>query len=593
MSMSSNVNYRSMNGIIEFDDGNGGLLSGGNLTSQDANITNGALIGGTSNIHKLDIADVLTLDGTLNVNSVPISPVWLSYLQDCGSNIQDQINAIVASTYVLLGNNNTWTGTNVFDNTVTLDATTRCNESIVFKGGEGTYFRNMADTAGASLFYDETRGFWNNVIGSSKLTYSVGQADKMLISSSGVNMVSPVTFFDTVSGLHATSIANGTISDSEYETLNGVTGNIQLQLESKQPQVNELFPVSASAIGDVSYTSTDPVTNTEYSYLRGVTSAIQTQINAITSSLLANNNTWSGTNVFNDNVYMNSLEWNSNASTLPTYDGNGRGAIQGRSEAISSMCFINNNSNEDASTSAFLFYKMFNSSVLTPIAWLSNVGDFNCNGVVTSASVETTDIATDNITTDTLTVNTSAVLPIGSKLNILGSTAGSTAPVAGTGGYIYCRGQTTYGNSVSSMNAFSNTANDTIAFDWSKRTGTTTDLMRLFNAGDLWVKGFFQSKVLIQDIVEFSSDYTFTDWRFIPAIIMITADCNITMTEFNPTGLRTTVIRKTGNVTVKSARVARNQIFVGGVNNYSFLFNGGTTSIDLIYDANGSWVVFN
>jgi len=94
MSMSSNVNSRSMNGIIEFDDGNGGLLSGGNLTSQDANITNGALIGGTSNIHKLDIADVLTLDGTLNVNSVPISPVWLSYLQDCASNIQDQINAI-------------------------------------------------------------------------------------------------------------------------------------------------------------------------------------------------------------------------------------------------------------------------------------------------------------------------------------------------------------------------------------------------------------------------------------------------------------------------------------------------------------------
>lgn len=534
------VNNRTLTGIISFDDGSGGVLSDGKLTSHQADIANGASIGGTSSIHKLDIADVLTLDGILNVNSVPISPTWLSYLQDCSSNIQDQIDSIIASAYALLSSNNVWTGTNEFEGDVT------------FSGGI-----TGVPTLSANNTWTGTNDFTN-----------------------------------TVTGLHAPGIANGTVSDLEFETLNGVTGNIQLQFESKQPQVNELFPISASAVGDVSYTSTDPVTNTEYSYLRGVTSSIQTQINAVTSSisgLLASVNTWTNANLYSTGW----IELNGNASSLPTYSINGRGAIQGRSEVASSMCLINNNNNEDTGTSAFIFFKMFNSSLLTQIAWISNYGDFHCNGELTSASLTTTDIVTDDIITDTLTVNTSGVFPVGSKLRIQGSTAGTTAPTAGTGGYMYCRGQTTYGNSVSSMNAFSDTDADTVCFDWSKRTGTTTDLMRLYNAGDLWVKGYMQSKVLIQDIVEFSSDYTFTSWTFIPAIIMITANCNITMTEFNPTGLRCTVIRKTGNVTIKSARVGRNQIFVGGANVNTFLFNGGTTSIDLIFDSNGSWVVFN
>jgi hypothetical protein len=448
--MSSNVNSRSMNGIIEFDDGNGGLLSGGNLTSQDANITNGALIGGTSSIHKLDIADVLTLDGTLNVNSVPITPVWLSYLQDCSSNIQNQINAIVASAYVVLNNNNTWTGTNVFDNTVTLDATTRCNESLVFKGGEGTYFRNMADTAGASLFYDETRGFWNNVIGSSKLTYSVGQADKMLISSSGVNMVSPVTFSDTASGLHATSIANGTISDSEYETLNGITGNIQLQLESKQPQVNELFPVSASAIGDVSYTSTDPVTNTEYSYLRGVTSAIQTQINAITSSisslvstLLASVNTWSKLNIFNASIRfpVNSkieLQGSSATTTVVPIASSAYIYCLGGTLYNNALAFVNAFSNDSTDEYAFIFWKrsLFGDRLL---AGFTNAGELIVGDRIDSRIMSTTCMTQTANTTYTqwtlpgvivVTTTSDVKLPISAK--------------SGTRTIIICKGSSSY-----------------------------------------------------------------------------------------------------------------------------------------------------
>ena len=90
-------------------------------------------------------------------------------------------------------------------------------------------------------------------------------------------------------GISATKIANGTISDTEFQYLNGVSSAIQTQLDAK----NATITGSASTIDTESLTASravisngsqkiavSDVTSTELGYLDGVTSAVQTQIDS-------------------------------------------------------------------------------------------------------------------------------------------------------------------------------------------------------------------------------------------------------------------------------------------------------------------------
>jgi hypothetical protein len=71
-------------------------------------------------------------------------------------------------------------------------------------------------------------------------------------------------------GINATAIATGVVDNTEFEYLNGVTSAIQTQLDAKAPSTG----INATAIGSGS------VDNTEFGYLNGVTSAIQTQMDS-------------------------------------------------------------------------------------------------------------------------------------------------------------------------------------------------------------------------------------------------------------------------------------------------------------------------
>jgi len=71
-----------------------------------------------------------------------------------------------------------------------------------------------------------------------------------------------------ISALGATSIADGSVSNTEFQYLNGVTSAIQTQLDAKQAVVAG-------------------VDDTEIGYLNGVTSAIQTQLDAKASQPFA------------------------------------------------------------------------------------------------------------------------------------------------------------------------------------------------------------------------------------------------------------------------------------------------------------------
>ena len=106
------TNNRSMNGVISFDDGSGGVLENGQLTAQYTDAD-------SSDISNLTIETNLNLLGTITANSTVITPLWVSYLYGLTGNIQSQISAIISN---VLSTNNTWTGTNIFNNAVTFNS---------------------------------------------------------------------------------------------------------------------------------------------------------------------------------------------------------------------------------------------------------------------------------------------------------------------------------------------------------------------------------------------------------------------------------------------------------------------------------------
>ena len=78
----------------------------------------------------------------------------------------------------------------------------------------------------------------------------------------------------SAAAIDATKIHDGSISNTEFGYLNGVTSAIQTQIDSKQATIDASARLNANLVGDGS------VDNTEFSYINGVTSSIQTQLDA-------------------------------------------------------------------------------------------------------------------------------------------------------------------------------------------------------------------------------------------------------------------------------------------------------------------------
>ena len=107
-------------------------------------------------------------------------------------------------------------------------------------------------------------------------------------------------------GIAATKIADGTISDTEFQYLNGVSSAIQTQLDAKQATITG----SASTIDTESLTANravisngsqkiavSSVTDTELGYVSGVSSAIQTQIDSKQATLTGGATTITSSNL--------------------------------------------------------------------------------------------------------------------------------------------------------------------------------------------------------------------------------------------------------------------------------------------------------
>jgi hypothetical protein len=93
----------------------------------------------------------------------------------------------------------------------------------------------------------------------------------------------------TNAAIDATKIHDGTISNTEFGYLNGVSSNLQTQLDAKQATItggattiisSDLTASRALASNASGKVAVSTVTSTELGYVSGVTSAIQTQLDA-------------------------------------------------------------------------------------------------------------------------------------------------------------------------------------------------------------------------------------------------------------------------------------------------------------------------
>lgn len=112
------------------------------------------------------------------------------------------------------------------------------------------------------------------------------------ILGSGNISVAPAT------GIDATAIGSGTVDNTEFGYLNGVTSAIQTQIDSKQATITgaattidteDLTASRALASDGSGKVAVSSVTSTELGYLSGVTSAVQTQVDTKTAKLITTN----------------------------------------------------------------------------------------------------------------------------------------------------------------------------------------------------------------------------------------------------------------------------------------------------------------
>jgi hypothetical protein len=212
-----------------------------------------------------DINASAAIDAT-KIHDGSISNTEFGYLNGVTSNIQTQLTSLDTLKAPLASP--TFTGTVSAPTPTTGDsstkvATTAFVTNAVAVENELAEMNDVDITSVADadfLVYDSTATKWENQAISGAVT----------ISNTGVATLS--------SGVDATKIADGSVDNTEFQYLNGVTSAIQTQIDSKQDTIDASNRLNANLIHDGS------VDNTEFGYLNGVTSAIQTQIDTKASN---------------------------------------------------------------------------------------------------------------------------------------------------------------------------------------------------------------------------------------------------------------------------------------------------------------------
>ena len=138
-----------------------------------------------------------------------------------------------------------------------------------------------AVTAGTGLSGGGTSGAVTLDIDSTVATLTGSQVLTNKSIDSDNNTITNIVDADikAAAAIDATKIANGNVSNTEFQYLDGVTSAIQTQINTKQATIDSSNRLNANLIHDGS------VDNTEFGFLDGVTSSIQTQINTANTNI--------------------------------------------------------------------------------------------------------------------------------------------------------------------------------------------------------------------------------------------------------------------------------------------------------------------
>jgi len=246
------------------------------------------------------------------------------------------------------------------------------------------------------------------------VTWDSGSLSNEAISNVYIGALSKTN--DSIpTGINATKIADGSISNTEFQYLNGVSSAIQTQLDAKQPTITG----SASTIDTESLTANravisngsqkiavSDVTDTELGYLDGVTSSVQTQIDSKQATITGGASTIASSNLTASRALQSNGSGKVEVSDVTTTE---LGYLDGVTSAIQTQ--IDGKQNSDA--------QLTDIAGLTPTDSNFIVGD-GSNFVTESGATARTSLGLGSISTqasNNVSISGGSVTGLGSPSN--------------------------------------------------------------------------------------------------------------------------------------------------------------------------------
>ena len=246
------------------------------------------------------------------------------------------------------------------------------------------------------------------------VTWDSGSLSNEAISNVYIGALSKTN--DSIpTGINATKLADGSISNTEFQYLNGVSSAIQTQLDAKQPTITG----SASTIDTESLTANravisngsqkiavSDVTDTELGYLDGVTSSVQTQIDSKQATITGGASTIASSNLTASRALQSNGSGKVEVSDVTTTE---LGYLDGVTSAIQTQ--IDGKQNSDA--------QLTDIAGLTPTDSNFIVGD-GSNFVTESGATARTSLGLGSISTqasNNVSISGGSVTGLGSPSN--------------------------------------------------------------------------------------------------------------------------------------------------------------------------------